>query len=232
MKCALIRCPQTLNIYVSAAYAVPPIGLCYVAAALRKASHQVTAIDPTGEGIDRLTPIDETAQTVRRGLTDDEILDRIPLDSELIGFSLMFSQDWLEARALINRVRERFPNAVLVAGGEHFAAEPEAAITTSGLDYVLVGEGDRVICDLVEHVQGQRPLADVAGCWYRGSAGEPKRTSATVREKDIDQLAWPAWDLIVAAVRKLAEPVGDERRRDERWDPHPGDGAGPLLLLG
>ena len=196
MKCTLIRCPQTLNIYVSAAYAVPPIGLTYVAAALRKAGHDVTAVDPTGEGIERLTPIDESGQTVRRGLTDDEILERIPADVELVGFSLMFSQDWLQARGLINRVRERFPRAILVAGGEHFAAEPEAAITTSALDYVLVGEGDRVICDLVEHVQGQRALSDVAGCWYRGPAGEPARTGALVREKDIDQLAWPAWDLI------------------------------------
>ena len=153
MKCTLIRCPQTLNIYVSAAYAVPPIGLCYVAGALRKAGHDVSAIDPTGEGIERLIPIDETGQTVRRGLTDEEIIDRIPADAELIGFSLMFSQDWLQARALINAVRERFPRAILVAGGEHFAAEPEGAITTSGLDYVLVGEGDRVICDLVEYVR-------------------------------------------------------------------------------
>jgi radical SAM superfamily enzyme YgiQ (UPF0313 family) len=196
MKCTLIRCPQTLNIYVSAAYAVPPIGLCYVAGSLRRAGHEVVAIDPTGEGIERLTPIDDAGKTVRRGLTDDEILDRVPTDTELVGFSLMFSQDWLEARTLIKKVRARFPRAVLVAGGEHFAAEPEGAITTSPLDYVLIGEGDRVICDLVEHVEGKRPLADVAGCWYRGPAGEPRKTGALVREKDIDQLPWPAWDLI------------------------------------
>jgi hypothetical protein len=63
-----------LNIYVSAAYAVPPIGLCYVAGALRKAGHDVTAIDPTGEGIERLIPIDATGGHPP-GLTDDEILD-------------------------------------------------------------------------------------------------------------------------------------------------------------
>src|SRR5436190_15577228 len=101
----------------------------------------------------------------------------------------MFSQDWLEARELIKKVRARFPRAILVAGGEHFAAEPEGAITTSPLDYVLVGEGDRVICDLIEYVEGARPLADVAGCWYRGDAGEAKKTGGLVREKDIDQLA-------------------------------------------
>jgi radical SAM superfamily enzyme YgiQ (UPF0313 family) len=196
MKCTLIRCPQTLNIYVSAAYAVPPIGLCYVAASLQKAGHQVTAIDPTGEGIERLIPIDDTGTTVRRGLTDDEILARIAPDTELIGFSLMFSQDWLEARALINKVRERFPRAVLIAGGEHFAAEPEGAITTSALDYVLIGEGDRVVCDLVEHLEGKRTLEQVAGCYYRGPAGEALKTGALVREKDIDKIPWPAWDLI------------------------------------
>ncbi len=196
MKCTLIRCPQTLNIYVSAAYAVPPIGLCYVAGSLQKAGHDVTAIDPTGEAIERLTPFGEDAKTVRRGLTDDEILDRIPEDSELIGFSLMFSQDWLEARELIKRVRARFPTAALVAGGEHFAAEPEGALQDSPLDFILTGEGDRVICDLAEHLQGTRPLSQVAGCWHRGPNGEATKTGAMVREKDIDQLPWPAWDLV------------------------------------
>jgi hypothetical protein len=183
MKCTLIRCPQTLNIYVSAAYAVPPIGLCYVAASLQKAGHDVTAIDPTGEAIERLTPIGEDAKTVRRGLTDDEILERIPAGTELIGFSLMFSQDWLEARELIKKVRARFPTAALVAGGEHFAAEPESALLDSPLDYVLVGEGDRVICDLVVCSRRSR-AATSAGRTARSRRPAPwcaRRTSITCR---------------------------------------------------
>ena len=77
MKCTLIRCPQTFHAYVSAAPAVPPIGLAYVAASLRRAGHDVQIIDATGERIDRLVPIDHSGRFLRRGLTDEEILDRI-----------------------------------------------------------------------------------------------------------------------------------------------------------
>jgi radical SAM superfamily enzyme YgiQ (UPF0313 family) len=125
VKCCLIRCPQTIEKYISAAYAVPPIGLAYVAASLVKAGHEVQIIDPTGEAIDQFAPLD--GDLLRRGLSDDEILERIHC-SDLIGFSLMFSQDWLPARALIEKVRARFPEAVTVAGGEHFTAEPEGAL--------------------------------------------------------------------------------------------------------
>src|SRR3989442_14852188 len=116
MKCSLIRCPQTLAKYVSAAYALPPIGLAYVAATCREGGHEVAIIDSQGEALDRFTPLDESGLMLRRGLTDDEILDRLGTP-DVVGFGLTFSQDWLEARALIRKVRARLPDAVLVAGG-------------------------------------------------------------------------------------------------------------------
>jgi radical SAM superfamily enzyme YgiQ (UPF0313 family) len=181
--------------YVSAAYAMPPIGLAYVAASLREAGHEVTIVDTTGEAVDRFTPLDGDPVLLRRGLSDDEILERIG-PSDLIGFGLMFSQDWLPARGLIAKVRARYPKAVLVGGGEHFTAEPVGALLDSKLDYVLEGEGDRAICDLVEHLEGRRALADVAGCWHRTPEGIVQRTDAKVRVRDIDSLPWPAWDLV------------------------------------
>lgn len=196
MRTTLVRTPELANLFVSASYAVAPIGICYVAASLREAGHAVRVVDTTGEAIDRLTPLADHPQMVRRGLSDAEILDRIDPESRLIGFSLMFTQDWLPARALIGKVRERFPQAVLVAGGEHATAEPEGVLTTSAVDYVLSGEGDRAICQLVEHLEGSRPIAEVPGCHYRDGAGRIQRTGAMVREKDIDRLPWPAWDLI------------------------------------
>jgi radical SAM superfamily enzyme YgiQ (UPF0313 family) len=195
MKCTLIRCPQTLAKYVSAAYALPPIGLAYVAASVREAGHEVAIIDTTGEALDRFTPLDEDGLILRRGLTDEEILARLG-SVDVIGFGLMFSQDWLEARGLIRAVRARHPHAVLVAGGEHFTAEPVGALEDAPLDFVLEGEGDRAICDLLEHLGGRRPIEAVPGCWYRTPAGEIRRTTAKGRVRDVDALPWPAWDLV------------------------------------
>jgi radical SAM superfamily enzyme YgiQ (UPF0313 family) len=195
MQCTLIRCPQTLSKFVSAGYAVPPIGLAYVAASLAANGHEVEVIDTTGEAIEQYTPLDARGVTLRRGLTNEQILERLRF-TDLIGFSLMFSQDWLEARELIRLVRSHYPNAALVAGGEHFSAEPEGAMLGSPLDFVLVGEGDRVICELIEHLEGKRTVEQVPGCWYRTPEGTVQKTGAMVRVKDIDTLPWPAWDLI------------------------------------
>ena len=212
MKVTLIRCPQTFAKYVSAAYALPPIGLTYVAASLREAGHAVKIIDTNGEALDRFTPLDAKGLLLRRGLSDEEILERLE-PSDVIGFGLMFSQDWLPARALIHAVRAKHPKAVLVGGGEHFTAEPVGALEDAPLDFILEGEGDRVICDLLEHLEGRRALEDVPGCWYRaavvggeivrrasrpfnGSEIEIQRTTAKVRVRDINSLPWPAWDLV------------------------------------
>jgi radical SAM superfamily enzyme YgiQ (UPF0313 family) len=193
MRCTLVRAPQTFGKYVSAAYAVPPIGLAYVAASLREAGHEVQVVDPTGEAIDQFTPLG--GATLRRGLTNAQILERLP-PSDVIGFSLMFSQDWLETRQLIGEVRARFPHAVTVAGGEHFTAEPVGALEGApGLDFVVSGEGDHVICDLLEHVAGHKPIEDVPGVYYR-AGGEVRRTQAAPRVRDVTRLPWPAWDLV------------------------------------
>ena len=195
MKVTLIRCPQTFAKYVSAAYALPPIGLAYVAASLREAGHEVRIIDTNGEALDRFTPLDAKGLLLRRGLSDAEILERLE-PSDVIGFGLMFSQDWLPARQLIHAVRAKQPKAVLVGGGEHFTAEPVGALEDSPLDFIVEGEGDRVICDLVEHLEGRRALEDVPGCWYRSTDGEIRRTTGKVRVRDINSLPWPAWDLV------------------------------------
>lgn len=194
MKWTLIRCPQTMAKFVSAASVVPPIGLAYVASSLLEGGHEVDFIDPTGEAIDRFVPIDDEGIILRRGLSDAEILDRVDAP-DVIGFSLMFSQDWLPARGLIRAVRERFPKAVLVAGGEHFAADPIGALEDSPLDYIIVGEGDRAVCDLSEYLQGKRALTDVPGVYCRTADGIAQ-TNAPMRIRDLDELPWPAWDLI------------------------------------
>src|SRR4051812_49131704 len=56
MKVTLVRAPLTLSKFASAAPAVPPIGMAYVASSLQKAGHQVAVIDNIGEAIDKYVP--------------------------------------------------------------------------------------------------------------------------------------------------------------------------------
>src|SRR6266480_2021668 len=85
-KIALIR-PPILQIPVSFSSfgAMLPIGPAYVAAVLRDAGHQVTAIDAPGENLERFITIPSPAGTLQlNGLTAEEIVDRLDPATEVI----------------------------------------------------------------------------------------------------------------------------------------------------
>src|SRR5687768_6648892 len=60
----------------------PPIGLAYVAASLEARGFRVSIVDAVGEDPRQITP-DADPHFVRIGLSDDEILARIPSDTTI-----------------------------------------------------------------------------------------------------------------------------------------------------
>ena len=91
------------------AWAVPPLGLAYLAATLSEAGHDVTVVDGVGEDPSRLTPLDDP-RLLRRGLDVDEVAALVPEDSEVIGVSCMFSQEWpiTSVPGIVTRIRGEF----------------------------------------------------------------------------------------------------------------------------
>src|SRR5205814_1562004 len=133
--------------------AAPPLGIAYIAACLRQSGHTVSVVDGLGEALGRYTPIQGLATGMRHGLSDEEIVARIDPGAEVIGVSIMFSLEWPFARQLVSRIRARFPDALLVAGGEHISALPEYSLDNClSLDCCVLGEGEQTMVDLVEAV--------------------------------------------------------------------------------
>jgi len=193
VKITLIRAPLTLSKFASAAPAVPPIGLAYVAASLVEAGHAVSVIDGIGEAISTYYPFD--TNTLYRGLSLDEIVSRCA-DTEIFGLSIMFSQDWPITKQLIRKLKQRFPRAVIVAGGEHATAEPIGALEDcEELDYVVTGEGDSILPDLVTALNSGTELGEIAGIAYRTPSRVPVLNPARPRNRKLHELPWPAWDL-------------------------------------
>jgi radical SAM superfamily enzyme YgiQ (UPF0313 family)/predicted nucleotidyltransferase len=66
-----------------------------------------------------------------------------------------------------------------------------------GADYVLIGEAELTLAELTDVLAGRssRALNDIAGLAYRGPRGLVRtRTRALI--KDLDELPFPAWDMI------------------------------------
>ena len=107
----------------------PPLGLAYLAAVLRENGNPVAIIDAIAEKPDQII---EESGYLFHGLTIDETVAQIDPDTDIIGISCMFTQDWPWVRQLIRAVRDRLPDKLIVAGGEHAHQAPPQGSRAGG----------------------------------------------------------------------------------------------------
>jgi radical SAM superfamily enzyme YgiQ (UPF0313 family) len=195
MKIVLIRPPAVISDSELRPGASPPLGLAYIAGSLRAASHAVVGIDSVGEALDRFTKVDSIPGVRRQGLSDEEILARVPKDADVVGFSCMFSTEWLVTRGLIAKVREKLPSALLIAGGEHITACPEFSMNSCpALDCCGLGEGDELFVEFAANARDKSKWKLITGLVFR--EGENiVRNPGRKRVRDVDNFPWPAWEL-------------------------------------
>src|SRR5687767_1123323 len=120
----------------------PPLGLAYIAAALKDAGYAYRVIDAAGEALDIVRPYPDRDDFMMQGLSPAEIVERIPADSDVIGVGCMFSSQWPLTNRIAHVIREHFPRAFMVLGGEHGTAVPEHVLSVSPFDAVVLGEGE------------------------------------------------------------------------------------------
>jgi radical SAM superfamily enzyme YgiQ (UPF0313 family) len=194
----LIR-PPILQIPVSfSSYgAIPPIGLAYVAAVLRDAGHRLTVIDGPGEALDSFRRFAGPTGTLQlQGLTPEEIVDRVPNDTEVVGITHMFLHEWPTIRRMAESIKARLPHAHIVVGGENATAFwPWIFKETDAVDYCVLGEGEATMLELVARLKLQESTAGLAGVVARkGVDSAPAGLPARITQ--VAEIPWPAWEFI------------------------------------
>ena len=195
-KIILVRIPNLFAAGALTLSATPPIFLVYLAGSLRTYGHQVKVLDSVGEAIEQVYPFGKKNLFIN-GLTIDEILKRIPDDSKYIGVSFPFSHEWPIGRRLCEAIKKNFPHATLIAGGEHITAMPEFCLRTCpAIDILVLGEGEETVVELINALEKNSPLQNIAGLAFRDASGELIQTPRRNRIIGIDDIPKPAWDLI------------------------------------
>lgn len=194
-RVTLIRPFAVLSPKAASAAITLPMGIAYLAAVLEKAGYPVGVVDALGMDIFSIQG-SECGRFNIQGAHGDRLLDAIPADSWIIGVSMMFSQEWILHRAFIKQIRARFPDAIIVAGGEHPTALPELVMgECPEVAYLVKGEGEMTFLDLVHTLATGRDVGDMAGVIRRGPDGELVEHGLSRRIVHIDEIPRPAWHL-------------------------------------
>jgi radical SAM superfamily enzyme YgiQ (UPF0313 family) len=173
----------------------PPIGLAYIGAYLKKNGFQYTAIDACGNAIEQIKPYKESKTIFVQGLTNDEILARIPKEAKVIGFTCLFSPCWPLVLEIATLVRPCFPNALFVIGGEHPTALPEESLKDTPFDLAVAGEGEETFLEIVQSVLGNKDWKKIAGIiYYDKSLRQLVKTPPRKRIISIDEIPYPDWE--------------------------------------
>lgn len=195
MKVCLVRPSSPVSAGSCSGILTPSIGLAYIAAAIREAGHEVSVVDGIGEDPENEVLLENGL--IMRGLSFADIVERIPTGVDVVGFSGMFSFEWVNFRQLLGLIRERHEKAFIVAGGEHFTAAAEFSLNQcAAIDAIVLGEGEATITEVLEALEkGETDLSNIPGLVIRKDGGS-FQTPTHQRVKEIDDLPNPAWDLI------------------------------------
>jgi anaerobic magnesium-protoporphyrin IX monomethyl ester cyclase len=179
----------------NASYDLPPTGLAYLAASLKKAGHRVRIIDAFGEQPGRL--ISHADGFTTKGLTAEEVAGRIPHDVDLIGVTCMFSNSWFYCRRTIAQIAATFPGVPIIAGGEHVTADHHRLLRrVPEVLCCVLGEGEETVLDVAAHLSHGLPLDTVPGIALRDASGAVFTTPDRHRILEVDEIPWPDWDTV------------------------------------
>ena len=174
-----------------------PLGLAYLASTAEAAGYSVNVLDGQSIGFHDVSPTPD-GRFILGGLNSESICKRIDPNANVIGLSLMFSQEWPYHRELIKDIKKQNPNALIICGGEHASSLPELCLRElPEIDYIVMGEGEITFLSLL-HIAFSNDLEclkDLPSITYRSSSNEIVVNSGGFRMKDMDNLPRPAWNL-------------------------------------
>ncbi len=171
-----------------------PLGIAYVAGALERAGYSVKVLDAAAEGYDQQIKIDD--EHIRVGLSDDQVLERIKqISPDMVGISNLFSMQINEAQAIARLVKQVNPAIVTVMGGANPSVLPEKVMENACVDFVVLGEGEKTMVELVAKLNEQAGLAGQPAIGFRLPNGEIQVNRQMNHIENIDEIPFPAYHL-------------------------------------
>ncbi|MBU0957630.1 MAG: B12-binding domain-containing radical SAM protein [Nanoarchaeota archaeon] len=179
MKLMLIVPPNTLEERYGSLSGIgtlyPPLGLAYLAAYAEEKGHEVKVIDSEAEGY---------------GYEDINKIAK-KFEPDLVGMSTYCTT--LNKAYRVAENLKKIIDVKVVLGGAQATLEPEKTLSNKNIDFVIYGEGEKSLGELMEVLNGDvKEFSKVKGLVYKNSKGEIKVNKKRELIKDLDEIPLPA----------------------------------------
>ncbi len=166
---------------------IPPLGLAYIAAALRQAHYNDIRIVDAHLSKNQLNYVEEI---IREYLPD---IVGISVTTAVMGVSLNLA-------GMVKSIRK---DSVVIFGGVHPTLFPEDVARQGYVDYVVCAEAEETIVELVSHIESNREPKGVLGLAYKKGDGVIVNERRPVLN-NLDNLPMPAYELF--AINRYCHP--------------------------
>lgn len=170
----LLLAPEIIN-----PRSMPCVALGYIGAYLARQGYQVRIIDAQFTKQDPVEILRRSAPT----------LVAITAESRTIHRALRLA-----------RIARSYGHTTLL-GGLHVSLVKEQILAFPEVDFAITGDGEIATFQLVEALQGERPLAQVSGLIYRAADGSPCVQPNRTEVVELDTLPYP--DYRLAGIRQF-----------------------------
>ena len=189
LKVLLINPPQTIYDGSIGRSIYFPIGLMFLASAVRDVSH-IEILDCLTSGAEI-----KEGNAVTYGALQNEIKNIIiEKQPEIVGISVPFSSQYENAKRVAIIAKEVNPNVITVFGGPDPSVRFQSILENGYCDYCIVGEGEETLREFIINFCSPSKLKQIKGLAYKedGAVHYEPRPFKT----NLDALPFPAFDLV------------------------------------
>ncbi len=157
----------------------PPLGLCYIASALKNKNHQVKIIDCDTE--------DNYFEKIKNTIKD--------FNSDIVGFYVM-TWTYRQAKNIAKEIKIINPQIKIIVGGPQATTFPKFSINCPEFDFGVISEGEVTVQELIEALEKNNPLEQIKGLAFKKNSEiiiNPKRELI----KNLDLIPFPARELLL-----------------------------------
>ncbi len=173
MKILLIKPAQMLGAIGKITHSTHPLGLCYLAAYLKKYGYNVEILD-------------FDVEKLGDNLFLKKIMEKKP---DIIGISCLTAT--IKTGAYIAQLVKKYADIPIIVGGSHPTALPIKTLEEfKNFDVVVYGEGEETMLELCNKIKNGGDFKDILGCAYR-DGGKIKLNKPRPFIEDLDKLPFP-----------------------------------------